>query len=68
MCTSTCMYIPITVPIYTQFVIVYGDSGQTVKAYGELEALNKSSEDSIRALMPGLKASMEKIQAEKKKV
>ena len=67
-CTPTCMYIPITIPIYTQFVIIYGDAGRAVKAYGTLEELSKSPDESISTLMPGLKLAMEKAQAEKKKV
>jgi len=66
-CTPSCMYIPIMVPVYTQFVIVYGDAGKTVRAYGTLEELSKSPEESVSAFMPSLKLAMEKAQAEKKK-
>lgn len=66
-CTPVCMYIPIIVPIYTPFVIVYGDGGRVVRAYGTLEELSKSHDETISAFMPALKAGMEKARAEKKK-
>lgn len=66
-CTPVCMYIPIIVPIYTSFVIVYGDGGSVVRAYGTLEELSKSHDETVSGFMPALKAAMEKARTEKKK-
>lgn len=65
-CTPTCIYIPITVPILAPFVIVYREGEKTVLSSGTLEELSKSENSEVSGLMPHLKESHDKALAAKK--
>jgi len=66
-CVPQCIFIPITVPVYTSFVIVSLQESQRVFTFGTLEELSKSPDNAIADMMPVLKTSMEKAKAQPKK-
>lgn len=65
-CTPTCIYVPITVPVFTPFAVVYSDPDFRVIAFGTIEELSKSPDDTISGLMPDLKTSYQKALQDKK--
>jgi hypothetical protein len=66
-CVPHCIFIPITVPIYTAFVVVSSNETQRVVTFGTIEELSKSPDNTIADMMPVLKAAMEKARAQAKK-
>lgn len=66
-CTPLCIYIPITVPVFTPFVIVYKDADKTVLGLGTIEQLSKSEKPEVSELMPILKKSYDASLESKKK-
>ncbi len=65
-CTPTCTYVPIWVPVFASYVVLYTLPAERVAAFGTLEELSKSPNEAISGVMPDLKASYEKSLAEKK--
>ncbi len=66
-CTPMCMYIPITVPVFSQFAVIYKELANSVLSFGLLEQLSKSENPEVSSIMPDLKASYEKALTAKKR-
>lgn len=65
-CTPGCFPVPIIIPIFTPYVIVYeADPPQRVLSYGTIEELSKNPDDAVSSVMPSLKLAMEKASAAK---
>lgn len=62
-CTPNCMAIPTAVPVNTPYVVVYEAASQKLIAWGTIEELSRSPDDSISALMPALKAAQDRAKA-----
>jgi hypothetical protein len=66
-CAPTCFYVPITVPVFSPYVVIYSSPDDKVLASGILETLSKS-EDGVADIMIDLKISQAKaIEAQKVK-
>ncbi len=65
-CTPTCIYVPITVPVFTPYVVVYAVPENRVIAFGTIEELSKSPDDTVSGFMPSLKLSLEKAMLDRK--
>jgi hypothetical protein len=66
-CTPNCIFIPIFIPVYTPFVIIYDNGGQRVHAYGTIEELSKHPDEGVSGIMPSMKQSMQQALASKGK-
>lgn len=54
-CTSMCMVIPTTAPVYSEYVVIQRLPAKSLHAWGTLEELSKDSDPSISSIMPTLK-------------
>ena len=65
-CAPTCFPIFITVPVTDAYVMVFEAPKQQLFAWGTLEELSRSPDDSISAIMPDLKKSYDVVRQAKK--
>lgn len=65
-CTPTCIAYPIYVPVTAPYVMVYEGADRHLLAWGMLEELSRSPDESVSSIMPDLKASYERELAKKK--
>lgn len=56
-CSPTCIWIPITVPVLSPFVLIFSAGDNSVFAPGTIEELSKAENPLISNLMPVLKKS-----------
>lgn len=56
-CAPTCMPIFITVPVIDSYVLVFDSPARRLFAWGTLEELSRSPDESVSAIMPDLKQS-----------
>ncbi len=66
-CSPTCIAYPIYVPVTAPYVMVYEGGTQNLIAWGTVEELSRSPDETISAIMPDLKASYDAELAKKKK-
>lgn len=67
MCTPTCVAYPITVPVTAPYVMIYEGHDKVLIAWGTVEELSRSPDESISSIMPELKASYDYNLSKKKK-
>ncbi len=65
-CAPTCFPIFITMPVTDAYVMVFETPKQQLFAWGTLEELSRSPDDSISAIMPDLKKSYDVVRQAKK--
>ena len=65
-CAPTCFPIFITVPVTDSYVMVFEAPKQQLFAWGTLEELSRSPDESISAIMPGLKKAYDVVRQTKK--
>lgn len=66
-CTPTCIAYPIYVPVTAPYVMIYEKDSGSLVAWGMIEELSRSPDESISSIMPNLKASYDVELAKKKK-
>ncbi len=66
-CTPTCIAYPVYVPVTAPYVMVYEGTDRHLLAWGMLEELSRSPDDSVSSIMPDLKASYERELAKQKR-
>lgn len=65
-CAPTCFPIFLTVPVTDAYVMVFEAPKQQLFAWGTLEELSRSPDESISAIMPDLKKSYDVVRQAKK--
>lgn len=66
-CSPTCIAYPIYIPILVPYVTIYEGEPKLLMAWGTLEELSRSPDESVSSIMSPLKASFEAEVAKKKK-
>jgi hypothetical protein len=66
-CTPACIPIFYDVPVTDSYVVVHEVGAGRLHAWGSLQELSKSSDDSVSAIMPALKKEHEAYLARQKK-
>jgi hypothetical protein len=66
-CTTFCFPVFYDVPVTVQYLVVQRLPSRAMHAWGTIEELSKDAEPGVSSIMPGLKARLEAVLAEKKK-
>lgn len=66
MCTPVCIAYPVYVPVYTPYVMIFLGEEKTLMAWGTVEELSRSPDESVSSIMPSLKSSYDHELAKKK--
>jgi len=65
MCSPTCLAIPVSTPIFSDYVVIQSLPSKTVAAWGTIEELSKDSDVNISGLMPVVKERLADLQKKK---
>ncbi|HEY1181981.1 MAG TPA: hypothetical protein VGE56_06745 [Rhodocyclaceae bacterium] len=65
-CSPACFYVPIYIPVLTQYVVIQRLPSRSLFAWGTLEELSKDPDDAVSSVMPVLKQRLAEEQEKKK--